>query len=93
MIDKMIQSHNHIHYAPMQYTVIITSVKFDNIQTFFLFLLKQRSWELALNCGGSNEYPQSWSNIYYSKFDKGQNFNFVCRRCCVSDTKKFMIDM
>ena len=31
--------------------------------------------------------------IYYSKFDKGQNFNFVCRRLCVSDTKNFMIDM
>ena len=32
-------------------------------------------------------------NIYYSKFAKGQNFNFVCRRSCVSDTKTFMIDM
>ena len=31
--------------------------------------------------------------IYYSKFVKGQNFNSVCRRSCVSDTKKFMIDM
>ena len=31
--------------------------------------------------------------IYYSKFDKGQNVNFVCRRLCISDTKNFMIDM
>ena len=31
--------------------------------------------------------------LYYSKFAKGQNFNFVCRRSCVSDTKNFMIDM
>ena len=31
--------------------------------------------------------------IYYSKFDKGQNFNFVCRRSYVSDTKNFVIDM
>ena len=32
-------------------------------------------------------------DIYYSKFAKGQNFNFVRRRSCVSDTKSFMIDM
>ena len=31
--------------------------------------------------------------IYYSKVDKCQNFNFVCRRSCVSDTKDFMIGM
>ena len=31
--------------------------------------------------------------IYYSKFDKGQTFKFVCRRSCLSDTKTFMIDM
>ena len=31
--------------------------------------------------------------IYYSKFDKVQTFNFVCRRSCLSDTKKFMTDM
>ena len=33
------------------------------------------------------------NDIYYSKFDMGQNFNFVCRRSCVSDTKSFMIYM
>ena len=27
------------------------------------------------------------------KIDKGQQFNFVCRRSCVSDNKNFMIDM
>ena len=30
--------------------------------------------------------------IYYSKFVKGQTFNFVSRRSCLSDTKTFMID-
>ena len=33
------------------------------------------------------------SILYYSKFDKGQTFNFFCRRSCLSDSKKFMIDM
>ena len=31
--------------------------------------------------------------IYYSKFDKGQTFKFVCRRSCLFDIKNFKIDM
>ena len=50
----------------------------------FHFLLRMTSRDLVINV---------LMKIYYSKFDKGQNFNFVCRRSCISDTKNFMIDM
>ena len=48
-------------------------------------ILSDRIWDLV----GST----ASALIYYSKFDKGQAFIFVCRRSCLFDTKNVMIDM
>ena len=48
---------------------------------------------IAINEKWCNQVLTRKDIIYYTKFDKGQNFNFVCRSSCLSDTKKVMIDM
>ena len=65
-----------------QFTVISFHFKAPVVSCFFRRIAKLRASVITVK-----KMQVHIPVLYYSKFDKGQNFNFVCRRSCVSDTK------
>ena len=77
-----------------KYAETLKTIKFRGFHNFHLEIVNFYSRKNVGICIGSfSPVVLVMSKIYYSNFDKGQNFNYVCRRSCVSDTKNFMIDM
>ena len=62
---------------------------------FVLVRLAFNLYGFEVACTSINSFGRCLhtSLIYYSKFDKGQTFNFVYNGSCLSDTKNVMIGM